>query len=60
MIRNEIAGLVTRAIRKAQQKATSVAKLVKDTMERAYDLKATLKVDTEAGPNWYELAAVDG
>jgi DNA polymerase I-like protein with 3'-5' exonuclease and polymerase domains len=27
-------------------------------MEAAYDLKAALKVDVEAGPNWYEMEAV--
>ncbi len=31
-----------------------VARLVEETMEAAYDLKAALKVDMEAGPNWYE------
>ena len=38
----------------------AVGRLVKETMEGAYDLKAALVVDLEAGPNWYELAAVDG
>jgi DNA polymerase I-like protein with 3'-5' exonuclease and polymerase domains len=28
-------------------------------MEQAYELKAPLKVDLEAGPNWYELAPVE-
>ncbi len=32
----------------------AVAHLVKETMEAAYALKAVLKVDMEAGPNWYE------
>jgi DNA polymerase I-like protein with 3'-5' exonuclease and polymerase domains len=27
-------------------------------MEGAYDLKAKLKVDVEAGPNWYEMESV--
>ncbi len=35
-----------------------VAQLVKDTMEGAYQLKAALKVDMEAGPNWYEMEPV--
>ncbi len=35
-----------------------VARLVKETMEGAYQLKAALKVDMEAGPNWYELEPV--
>lgn len=35
-----------------------VARLVKETMEGAYRLKAALKVDMEAGPNWYELEPV--
>ncbi len=37
---------------------TAVSKLVREMMEGAYDLKAALKVDVEAGPNWYELEAV--
>jgi DNA polymerase-1 len=37
---------------------TAVSQLVRDTMEGAYELKAALKVDLEAGPNWYELAPV--
>jgi DNA polymerase I len=36
-----------------------VSRLVRETMEQAYELKAPLKVDMEAGPNWYELAPVD-
>jgi DNA polymerase I-like protein with 3'-5' exonuclease and polymerase domains len=35
-----------------------VSRLMKETMERAYDLKAKLKVDVEAGPNWYEMEPV--
>jgi DNA polymerase-1 len=35
-----------------------VSRLVKVTMEDAYELKAKLKVDLEAGPNWYELEPV--
>ena len=27
-------------------------------MEGAYELNAALKVDVEAGPNWYELEPV--
>ena len=37
---------------------TAVGKLVRDTMEGAYELNAALKVDVEAGPNWYELEPV--
>jgi DNA polymerase-1 len=37
----------------------AVSRLVRDTMENAYELKAPLKVDLEAGPNWYELAPVE-
>ena len=37
---------------------TAVSKLVRDTMEGAYELNAALKVDVEAGPNWYELEPV--
>ena len=39
---------------------TPVSRLVRETMEGAYDLKATLKVDVEAGPNWYEMEPVEG
>ena len=35
-----------------------VSRLVKETMEGAYELKAKLKVDLEAGPNWYEMEPV--
>ncbi|OQA42813.1 MAG: DNA polymerase I [Chloroflexi bacterium ADurb.Bin325] len=31
-----------------------VARLVRETMEGAYELRAALRVDVEAGPNWYE------
>lgn len=34
------------------------ARLVAETMEGAYPLDAPLKVDLEAGPNWYEQTAV--
>ena len=37
-----------------------VSRLVKETMEGAYALKAKLKVDLEAGPNWYEMEPVGG
>ncbi|MCX7707163.1 MAG: DNA polymerase I [Anaerolineae bacterium] len=36
----------------------AVARLVKETMEGAYQLRAALKVDMEAGPNWYEMEPV--
>ncbi|HEX9115240.1 MAG TPA: DNA polymerase I, partial [Anaerolineae bacterium] len=39
---------------------TVVAPLVKAEMEEAYELAAPLKVDMEAGPNWYELHKVEG
>ncbi len=35
-----------------------VARLVEETMEAAYELKAALKVDMEAGPNWFEQEPV--
>jgi DNA polymerase-1 len=35
-----------------------VARLVREIMEGAYVLDAPLKVDMEAGPNWYDQAAV--
>ncbi|MEJ5200144.1 MAG: DNA polymerase I, partial [Anaerolineae bacterium] len=34
---------------------TVVGPLVREVMEGAYPLKAALKVDLEAGPNWYEM-----
>jgi DNA polymerase-1 len=37
---------------------TAVSKLVRETMEGAYELRAALRVDVEAGPNWYELEPV--
>jgi DNA polymerase I len=38
----------------------TVAPLVQETMEGAYELKAPLKVDTEAGPNWLEMNKLAG
>jgi DNA polymerase-1 len=35
-----------------------VARLVEETMEGAFRLDAALKVDLEAGPNWYEQSAL--
>jgi DNA polymerase-1 len=37
----------------------AVSQLVRETMVGAYDLKAALKVDVEAGANWYEMAPMD-
>lgn len=36
-------------------KADKVAKILKDTMEEAYDLGVPLAVDTDSGKNWGEL-----
>jgi DNA polymerase I len=36
----------------------AVVKIVCDEMEAAYQLSAPLKVDVEAGPNWYEMEKV--
>jgi DNA polymerase-1 len=36
----------------------ALSRLVKETMEGAYELQAKLKVDLEAGPNWYEMEPV--
>jgi DNA polymerase-1 len=41
------------------EEMAEVGNLVRETMEQAYELKAPLKVDLEAGPNWYELAPVE-
>jgi DNA polymerase-1 len=35
-----------------------VAAIVKETMEGAYQLDAPLKVDMEAGPNWFDQSPV--
>jgi len=40
------------------EELTPVAALVRSKMEGAYELKARLKVDMEAGPNWYEMQPV--
>jgi DNA polymerase-1 len=37
----------------------AVGRLVRETMESAYDLSAPLRVDMEAGPNWYELTSLE-
>jgi len=37
-----------------REELATVARLVEETMEGAYELRAALKVDLEAGPNWYE------
>jgi DNA polymerase-1 len=36
-----------------------VSRLVRESMETAYELHAPLKVDMEAGPNWYELDPIE-
>ncbi len=41
-----------------EEELPSVARLVEQMMEGAYELKAPLKVDLEAGPNWLEQSAV--
>lgn len=41
-----------------REELTAVSKLVEQTMEGAYELKAPLKVDAEAGPNWYDMTPV--
>lgn len=38
-----------------KDKADTVAKILKDTMEAAYDLGVPLAVDTDSGKNWGEL-----
>ncbi len=35
-----------------------VAALVREVMENAYELVVPLKVDVEAGPNWYDMDQV--
>jgi DNA polymerase-1 len=41
-----------------QEELASVAELTREVMEGAYTLKAPLKVDMEAGPNWCDLEKV--
>jgi DNA polymerase-1 len=41
-----------------QQELDAVSRLVASTMENAFELKAPLKVDLEAGPNWYEQSPI--
>jgi DNA polymerase-1 len=36
----------------------AVSRLVEEIMENAYRLDAPLKVDMEAGPNWYEQSPI--
>ncbi len=39
-----------------EEELAGVAALVREIMEGAFKLDAPLKVDVEAGPNWYDLA----
>jgi DNA polymerase-1 len=41
-----------------EEELPSVARLVEQMMEGAFELNAPLKVDLEAGPNWLEQSAV--
>ncbi len=41
-----------------QDELAPVSRLVRETMEGAYELNAKLKVDMEAGLNWYEMEPV--
>jgi DNA polymerase I-like protein with 3'-5' exonuclease and polymerase domains len=50
---------MTSCARNTEQELDAVARLVASTMENAFELKAALKVDLEAGPNWYEQSSID-
>jgi DNA polymerase-1 len=41
-----------------EEEVQRVAAIVKETMEGAYQLDAPLKVDMEAGPNWFDQSPV--
>lgn len=40
------------------EEVESIAELICDVMENAYTLDVPLKVDVEAGPNWYDLTDI--
>ncbi|HEY64786.1 MAG TPA: DNA polymerase I [Caldilineae bacterium] len=42
-----------------EEELAEAAALVKEKMENAFQLDAPLKVDLEAGPNWYDLQPVE-
>jgi DNA polymerase-1 len=42
-----------------REEVAPVARLVEETMEGAYDLRAALRVDIEAGPNWFDQGPVE-
>ncbi len=41
-----------------EEECAAVTKIICDVMEAAYQLDVPLKVDVEAGPNWYDLEVV--
>ncbi|HRW09410.1 MAG TPA: DNA polymerase I [Caldilineaceae bacterium] len=41
-----------------EEECDAVTKLICDVMENAYQLDVPLRVDVEAGPNWYDLEEV--
>lgn len=43
-----------------REELAGVARLTKEIMEGAYELKAPLRVDMEAGPNWCDMEKVGG
>jgi DNA polymerase I len=42
----------------SEPEITAVSQVTKEVMEAAYELRAALKVDLEAGPNWCDLTRV--
>jgi DNA polymerase I len=40
------------------EELNAISRLTKETMESAYDLKAALKVDMEAGSNWRDMTKI--
>jgi DNA polymerase I len=42
-----------------REELAPVARLLEETMENAYELRAALRVDLEAGPNWFDQEPVN-
>lgn len=42
-----------------QEELKKTARIVRDVMETAYELKVPLKTEARYGPNWYEMSPVD-
>jgi DNA polymerase-1 len=42
-----------------QEELRRTARIVRDAMETAFELKVPLKTESRYGPNWYEMSPVD-